>query len=126
MRDTVYIRGLEVRAILGINDWERREKQTIRIDIDMATDASIAAAREAIQDAINYRSVAKAVMAHVKKGKYKLVETLAHNLAALIRDDYGVSWVRVRVGKPGAVRFSEEVGVVVERGGRPAGEAGGA
>ncbi len=126
MRDTVYIQGLEIRAILGINDWERREKQTIRIDIEMATDAAVAAKSESIDDAINYRSVAKAVMAHVKAGEYKLVETLAHNLAALIRKDFGVPWVRLRVGKPGAVRFSEEVGVVVERGARPNTETGAA
>ncbi len=118
MQDTVYIRGLEVRSILGIHDWERHERQTIRIDIEMAADTSRAAATESIEDALDYRAVAKAVIAHVEESSYFLVETLAERLAALIREGFAVPWVRLRVGKPGAVRFSEEVGVVIERGRR--------
>lgn len=118
MRDTVYIRGLEVRSILGIHDWERRERQTIRIDVEMATDVRPAAASESIEDALDYRAVAKAVLAHVEEHHYFLVETLAERLAELIRTRFHVPWVRLRVGKPGAVRFSEEVGVVIERGTR--------
>ncbi len=121
MQDTVFVRDLEVRAIIGINDWERRELQTILIDLDMACDARAAAADEDIEKAVNYRSVAKAVMAHTEKGKYLLVETLAEHLAAMIRTDFGVPWVRVRVRKPGAVRFSREVGIEIERGAREAG-----
>lgn len=118
MRDTVYIRGLEVRSIIGIHDWERVERQTIRIDVDMATDASLAAATDSIEHALDYRAVAKAIAAHVEENHYQLVETLAERLAGLIRERFGVPWVRIVVGKPGAVRFSEEVGVVVERGSR--------
>jgi dihydroneopterin aldolase len=118
MQDTVYIRGLEIRSILGIHDWERRERQTIRIDIEMATDVRPAAASESIEQALDYRAVAKAVIAHVEENHYFLVETLAERLAGLIRQDFGVPWLRLTVGKPGAVRFSEEVGVVIERGRR--------
>ena len=119
MRDTVFIRGLEVRAILGIEAWERTKPQTVRIDVEMAADASRAAVTESIDDAINYRSVAKALAAHTEAKGYQLVETLADRLAALIREEFGVPWVRVTVAKPGAVRFSESVGVIVERGERP-------
>ncbi|MGE0192204.1 MAG: dihydroneopterin aldolase [Planctomycetota bacterium] len=118
MRDTVYIRGLEIRSIIGIHAWERQERQTIRIDIEMAADTAKAAATESIEDALDYRAVAKAVIAHVEKSSYYLVETLAERLAELIRGEFGVPWVRLHVGKPGAVRFSEEVGVVIERGSR--------
>jgi len=120
-RDTVFVRDLEVRAIIGINDWERRELQTILIDLDMACDAAAAAADEDIAKAVNYRSVAKAVMQHAEEGHYFLVETLAERLAALIRTEFGVPWVRVCVRKPGAVRFSREVGVQIERGSRERG-----
>ncbi len=120
-RDTVFIRDLEVRAIIGINDWERRECQTILIDLDMAWDTAAAAATEDIDKAVNYRSVAKAVMRHTEEGHYYLVETLAERLAALVRTEFNVPWVRVRVRKPGAVRFSREVGVEIERGSRHAG-----
>lgn len=125
MRDTVYIRGLEVRSIIGIHEWERRERQTIRIDVEMAADTARAAATESIEDALDYRAVAKAVIAHVEESAYFLVETLAERLAALIRTQFDVPWVRLTVGKPGAVRFSQEVGVVIERGARDEGAARG-
>ncbi len=121
MYDTVFVRDLEVRAIIGINDWERETLQPILIDLEMACDAAAAAADEDIEKAVNYRSVAKAVMRHTEEGKYFLVETLAERIAALIRKDFGVPWVRVCVRKPGAVRFSREVGIEIERGSRDAG-----
>ena len=120
MQDTVFVRDLEVRAIIGIHDWERENLQTILIDLDMACDASAAAAEEDIEKAVNYRSVAKAVLKHTEEGRYYLVETLAVRLAELIRGEFGVPWVRVRVRKPGAVRFSREVGIEIERGARTA------
>ena len=121
MNDTVFVRDLEVRAIIGINDWERREIQTILIDLDMACDIAAAAADEDIDKTVNYRSVSKAVMAFTEQGHFLLVETLAERIAALVRHDFGVPWVRVRVRKPGAVRFSREVGVEIERGARRGG-----
>jgi dihydroneopterin aldolase len=118
MKDTVFVRDLEARAIIGINDWEREKRQTVLIDLDLACDASAAAADEDIEKAVNYRSVAKAVLKHAETGNYYLVETLAERLAALIREDFGVPWVRIRIRKPGAVRFSSEVGIEIERGSR--------
>jgi dihydroneopterin aldolase len=120
MRDTLFIRGLEVRGILGIEDWERRERQTIRIDLELACDASKAAAEDDIEDAVNYRSVTKAVIRHVEESRYRLVETLAERLAELVQREHGVSWLKLRVSKPGAVRFSQDVGVEIERGRRDA------
>ena len=118
MQDTVFIHDLEVRAIIGIEDWERKKPQVIRIDVEMACDAAAAAAEDDIEKAVNYRSVAKAVERLTIDGRFLLVETLAERIAALARTEFGVPWVRVRVRKPGAVRFSREVGVQVERGSR--------
>ena len=120
MNDTVFIRGLEARGIIGIEDWERKAHQTIRVDIDMAWDASVPAQGDDIEGALNYRSVAKAVLAHIEGSAYQLVETLADRLAAEIMRDFGVRWIKLRVAKPGAVRFSETVGVEVVRGSRDA------
>ena len=118
MHDTVFIKDLEVRAIIGIEDWERTKPQVIAIDVDMACDAAAAAVDDDIDKAVNYRSVAKAIEKLTIEGKFLLVETLAERIAALVRGDFGVPWVRVRVRKPGAVRFSREVGVEVVRGSR--------
>lgn len=118
MQDTVFIRDLEVRAIIGIEDWERTKPQPILIDLDMACDARAAAAEDDIAHAVNYRSVAKATERLTVDGAFFLVETLAERIAAMVQADFGVSWIRVSVRKPGAVRFSREVGVTVERGER--------
>lgn len=118
MRDTVFVRGLEGRAILGVNEWERHERQIVRVDLDLATDAVRAAAQDDITLAVNYRSVSKAVLELVEGSSFFLVETLAERIAQLVRERFGIAWVRVRVSKPGAVRFSTEVGVEVERGSR--------
>ena len=120
MKDTIFVRGLEARGIIGIEDWERRKPQTIRIDVDLACDVRLAAADDDIGKTVNYRAVSKAILAHIEANAYYLVETLAERLAAMIRRDYDVSWVRLRISKPGAVRFSDEVGVVIERGDREA------
>ena len=121
MMDIIFVRGLEARGIIGIEEWERKKSQTIRIDLEMACDVRLAAASDDIEHTVNYKGVSKAVLKHVEESKYLLVETLAERLAAMIRQEYGVPWVKVRVSKPGAVRFSEEVGVVVERGSREIG-----
>jgi dihydroneopterin aldolase len=122
MRDTVFVRRLEAQAIIGINDWERRERQTVLVDLDMACDVAAAAADDDIEKAVNYRSVSKAVLQHLEESRHFLVETLAERIAEIVRKDFGVSWVRVRVSKPGAVRFSREVGVEIERGSRDLGD----
>ncbi len=119
MSDIVYIRGLEARGIIGVNDWEREKPQTIRFDIEMSCDAAAAAVEDDLTKTVNYRAVAKAVLKHVEDTEHLLVETMAEQLAQMIRTEHGVAWVRIRVGKPGAVRFSDEVGVLIERGTRP-------
>jgi dihydroneopterin aldolase len=120
MRDTIHLQALEARGIIGIHDWEREKPQTIRIDLEMACDAALAAEEDDIDKAVNYRSVAKAILQHIEENAYNLVETLAERLAEMIRRDFGVPWLRIRVSKPGAVRFSESVGIEIERGRRDA------
>jgi len=119
MKDTIFLTGLEARGIIGVQAWERKKPQTIRVSLEMACDAGPAAADDDFEKALDYRAVAKRILEHVEKSSYHLVETLAVRLAEMIRAEFGVTWIRLRVSKPGAVRFSENVGIEVVRGERP-------
>ncbi len=118
--DIVFIEDLRIDAIIGIYDWERRIRQTLSFDIEMATDIRPAAASDDIGQALDYKAVAKRVIAHVEASECRLVETLAEQVAELIRREFGVPWLRLTLHKPGAVRGSRSVGIRIERGERPA------
>jgi FolB domain-containing protein len=113
--DQVFISDLVARGIIGINDWEREKPQEIRINIVLFGDLSKAGKSDDIRDCINYRTVAKKVQAHAETAQRFTVEALAADLARLCLDEPGVQKVRVRVEKPGAVRFARSVGVEIER-----------
>ena len=114
--DRILIQGLLLRGIVGINPEERANRQDILIDITMGVDTRAAAASDDIADAVNYRSVAKKVIAHVEGGEPMLVERLAAEIADLcMRFDERIDEVEVEVHKPGALRFAESVGIVIHR-----------
>ncbi|MDX1499988.1 MAG: dihydroneopterin aldolase [Woeseiaceae bacterium] len=119
--DIIYLTDLRVEAVIGIWEWERKIRQTIAIDLEMAADIGKAAATDSIDDTLNYKAVAKRVQAFVADSGFKLVETLAEKIAAIVIEEFGVPWVRVRVNKPGAIRGARDVGVLIERGTRPDG-----
>lgn len=114
--DTVYVRDLTLDARIGIYEWEKRILQKIRIDLDMAWDNRIPAASDNIQDTLNYKTAAKRVMKLVDGTHYELVERLAETIATTLMQELQIPWIKVTVGKPGAVRGSSEVGVSIERG----------
>lgn len=116
--DIVFINDLRIETIIGIYDWERRVKQTISLDLEMATDIRPAAATDAIEDTLNYKAVAKRLIAFVGGSQYQLVETLAEKIAGIVLTEFGVAWLKLTVHKPGAVRGSRDVGVIIERGNR--------
>ncbi|WP_455204898.1 dihydroneopterin aldolase [Kaarinaea lacus] len=116
--DIVYLRDLKIETIIGIFDWEREIKQTVSFDLDMAADVKKAAATDAIDDALDYKAVAKRLIDFVSKSEFQLVETLAERVADIVLTEFGVKWVKLRVNKPGAVRYAGDVGVVIERGER--------
>ena len=113
--DKVFIEGLEIEALIGIYDWERRIRQPLRFDIEMAFDNRKPAATDAIEDTLDYKAVSKRVIAFVSQSDFGLVETLAERCAALILDEFGVRHVRLKLSKPGAVRGATAVGVLIER-----------
>jgi FolB domain-containing protein len=113
--DQIFISDLIARGIIGINDSEREKPQEILINLILFGDLSRAGKSDDLKDSINYRTVAKKVMAHAESVQRFTVEALADDLAHLCLEESGVQKVRVRVEKPGAVRFSRSVGVEIER-----------
>ena len=116
--DTVFINDLRIETIIGIYDWERKVRQTISLDLEMGADIRRAAETDAIDDTLNYKAVAKRLIAFVEDSEFQLVETLAERIAAIVLSEFNVPWLRLTVHKPGAVRGSRDVGVVIERGER--------
>jgi dihydroneopterin aldolase len=116
--DIVFIEDLRIDTIIGIYDWEREVKQTIALDIEMAADNRRPASTENIDDALNYKAVAKRLIAFTEDSQFQLVETLAERLVEIIMSEYGVPWVKLKLRKLGAVTGSRSVGVIIERGER--------
>ncbi len=118
--DKVFIEGLEIEALIGIYDWERRISQPLVFDLEMVFDNRIPAASDAIQDTLNYKAVSKRLIQFVSQSDFGLVETLAERCAAIILDEFGVQQLRLKLSKPGAVRGARAVGVLIERSREPA------
>ncbi len=117
--DIIYIQDLRIETVIGIYDWERKVKQTVVLDIEMAGDCRKAAQKDDVEDTLNYKSVAKRLIEFVGSSEYQLVETLAERCAAVVLEEFQVPWVKLRVNKQGALRGARDVGVIIERGQRP-------
>ncbi|MBS0418727.1 MAG: dihydroneopterin aldolase [Proteobacteria bacterium] len=113
--DIIFLRGLEVECIIGFIDWERRVKQTVVIDLELPVDCQNASIRDEVEDTLDYKKVAKRVIAFVESSEFKLVETMANRLALTLLEEFAIEWVRLSINKPGAIRGSRDVGVAIER-----------
>jgi len=113
--DVIFLSGLTTECIIGIWDWERRVKQKIVIDLEMGADIRRAAATDAIEDTLDYKRVAKRLLAFVSESQFQLVETLTERIAQIVVTEFDVPWVRVRLNKQGAIRGSRDVGILIER-----------
>ena len=118
--DIVFIHDLQIETVIGIYDWERKIRQTISLDIEMATDISKAAKSDDIDDTLSYKTVAKRLIEFVQQSEFELVEALAEKICSIVMDEFNVPWIKLTLNKPGAVRGSRSVGVIIERGTRPA------
>ena len=114
MPDIIEIDNLRLRCMIGFSAHELKDKQDVVISMRIRADMRKAEATDNPDDTFNYRTVTKAIIKHVEDSSYKLVEALAGNIAR-ITVEHGAEWVQVRVHKPHALRFSDTVGVVVER-----------
>ncbi len=113
--DRIFLRGLAIDCVIGFIEWERRIKQTVVIDLELPVDCRAAAVRDRVEDTLDYKKVAKRVIAFVEASEFQLVETLAERIAQLVLAEFAVEWVRISVNKPGAIRGSRDVGVAIER-----------
>lgn len=113
--DKIFISGLSVETIIGIYDWERTTKQKVVVDIEMATDISIAAKTENIESTLNYKAISKRIEQFLLDSSYQLIETMAEDLAAMVMSEFGVEWLKLTLHKPGALSNSTDVGVIIER-----------
>jgi 7,8-dihydroneopterin aldolase/epimerase/oxygenase len=117
--DIVFIEDLRIETVIGIYDWERKIKQTIAIDLEMAFDNRKPASSDKIDDTLDYKAVSKRLIAFVENSLFELVETLAERCAEIVMQEFNVPWLRLKLSKPGAVTGSKAVGVRIERGRKP-------
>jgi len=114
--DLVFIEDLRIQTVIGVFDWEREITQTISLDLQMAFDIRTAAASDDIVDTLDYKAVSKRLIQFVEASEFQLVEALAEHCATIILEEFPVSRVHLKLSKPGAVRGSSAVGVIIERG----------
>lgn len=114
--DRVFIEGLEVDTVIGAYDWERGIRQCLRLDLSFAWDNRPAAAGDDLTLALDYASVSSRIQAFAEQAQFQLVETFAERLAQELMDEFKITWLRLKVTKPGAVTAASGVGVEIERG----------
>lgn len=114
--DIIFLRGLRIETIIGLYDWERETKQTVILDLEMATDIRKAAQSDAIEDTLDYKTVSKRIISFVEESRFFLVEKLAEEIANILLHEFNIPWVRLTLNKKGAIRGASDVGIVIERG----------
>ncbi len=118
--DIVYIKDLRVETIIGIYDWERQVRQIVSINLEMAHDISEAGRTDDIEYALNYKTISKRLQSFIEESEFLLIEKMAEEICRIVRDEFGVPWVRLQLSKPGALRGATDVGLLIERGEKPA------
>ena len=118
--DLVYIRELRAETVIGVYDWERSIRQELVLDLEMAADNRRAASGDRVEDALDYAAVSQRLLAFIESSDFQLIETLAEQVAAIVMAEFAVPWLRLRLAKPGAVARARDVGVIIERGEKPA------
>jgi len=116
--DIVFIRELRASTIIGVYDWEREVRQTVVLDLEMASDNRRAAASDDLDDALDYAAVSARLLAFIESSDFQLIETMAEQVATIVLEEFNVPWLRLRVCKPGAVAQANDVGILIERGGQ--------
>ena len=114
--DILYIRNLKVDAVVGIFSWEKRIRQPLHLDLEIAIDIRKAAATDDIQYALDYKTVSTRLTQFISQSEWHLIETLAEKIAALLMSEFGVTWLRLKLSKPAALPSADSVGLMIERG----------
>lgn len=114
--DTVFIEGLEVDTVIGVYDWEREIRQCLLLDLQFAWDNSRPAQADDLSLALDYAAVSTRIQQFAEGAQFQLVETFVERLAQLLMAEFGITWLRLKLTKPGAVPAARGVGVEIERG----------
>ncbi|WP_439295004.1 dihydroneopterin aldolase [Lonepinella sp. BR2882] len=115
MTDKVFIHELTAFASIGAYDWEHTIKQKLIFNIEMAWDFKQAVETEDLQYCLDYAEISQKIIDFVENQPFKLVETVAHKVADLLQQQYGIQSLRIELHKPKAVAQASSVGVIVER-----------
>lgn len=113
--DAIFLHDMRIKTIVGIWEWERKIRQTVSIDLEIGADIRKAASTDRIEDTLDYKRIAKRIRQFVEDSSFQLVEKLAENIAGVVLREFEVPWVVVKVNKPGAIRGSRDVGVIIRR-----------
>jgi FolB domain-containing protein len=111
----IRIKDLHLRTIIGNNDWERKEKQDVLINITIQFDASRAGISDEIRDTLDYKTVTKDIISLVENSQFFLLEKLVDQILSKLMDYDLVQKVKVRVAKPHALRFAQSVSIEMQR-----------
>lgn len=114
--DKVFIKGLTIQTTIGFFQWEKEIKQTLVIDVDMAWDTSKAAEKDELEKTLDYAEISTAIEVFANNNPVDLIETLAERMANYLISTFHIPWLRLTIGKPGAVHNAVTVGVEIERG----------
>ncbi len=114
-RDRIYIQDLLARCIVGLNPDEREAEQDVLINLTLWADLRRAGQSDDVADTVDYSQLKKRILATVEASSDRLIERLAQRIADLCLDDPRVARVKVRVDKPGALRFARSVAVELDR-----------
>lgn len=112
----IYIKNLHIETIVGIYEWERTQKQTIRVNLELMSNIKAAANSESISDALNYEEISQCVSEFIIAGEFQLIETMADKTADMILSKFNTTGLRLTISKPGAIHNAEDVGIIIERG----------
>ena len=118
--DIIYIHGIKCECVIGVWEWEKAITQTLYIDLDVATDITKSAKTDDLADTLNYKDIADRVIEYAKENQFDLIETLIERISEVILSEFDVPWVRIKLDKGGAVKNVKNVGILIERGVKPA------
>lgn len=115
MSNKIFVKDLEIEAIIGIFDWEREVKQLVRISYEVEVEINKAFKSDSIDDTFDYKKTSKKIIKFVEKSSFQLIEALAENVTKIIFQDKKVLNLKLTISKPGALRGSKEVGLKIIR-----------
>ena len=114
--DRIFINNLSVETIIGIYAAERVTPQRVILHLEMAADIALAASTEDIESTLNYKTLSETLIEFLEQSRFQLIETMAERVTEIVRNDFGVGWVKLTLHKPDALPGDTDVGVIIERG----------